>query len=96
MASSVKPVGDLGEILTLVFLRKRIPQASWVGSSNLGYDIVVPFPDGEMFQKPTAISVKTRKKMEGNGNPSKQTEVPKNASRPPEERLGLLGRINAL
>lgn len=67
MPSSIKSVGDLGEILTTVFLAKRVPQVSWVGSSNLGYDIIIPFPDKKIFQKPTAISVKTRKKMKWKG-----------------------------
>ncbi|TET20628.1 hypothetical protein E3J74_01525 [Candidatus Bathyarchaeota archaeon] len=67
MPSQRKPVGDLGEILTTVFLAERVPQVIWVGSSNLEYDIVIPFPNGEIFQKPTAISVKTRKKMKWKG-----------------------------
>lgn len=67
--SERKVVGDFGELLITFLLTQLGVQANWVGFSNLGYDVIVPFPDGKIFRKPTAISIKTRKKKKWKGIP---------------------------
>jgi hypothetical protein len=56
-------VGDFGEILVTLCLRKILPgniPVHWVGHSADNYDIEIPKADGKLFKKPVLISVKTR------------------------------------
>jgi len=56
-------IGDFGEILVTLCLRKILPEdipVYWVGHSADNYDIEIPIADGKLFKNPTLISVKTR------------------------------------
>lgn len=66
LKDSGKIIGDFGELLMTLLLYQDGINAHWVGFSNLSYDIIVPFPDDNIFKKIVAISVKTRN-MEKNG-----------------------------